>query len=172
MKTVIAILFFAVSAFAQNSPVLGVEPVCGPPGVNFDTVASAGQPPAKPESGKALVYVVADFPGPPGAIGTPTIKIGVDGKWVGATHGRSYVFFVADEGEHHLCINWQSRWEGLSKIVSFAHVVAEPGKTYYFRARALYYSHSPMYLDLDAIDADEGKYLVSISPLSTAHPKK
>lgn len=63
-------------------------------------------------------------------------------------------------------------WKAFSKFVSFAHVVAEPGKTYYFRARATYYSRSPMYLDLDAIDSDEGEYLVASSQPSTAQRKK
>jgi hypothetical protein len=86
--------------------------------------------------------------------------------------GDSYLFFTEGPGEHHSCINSQSRWEVLSRFVFFAHVVAEPGKIHYFRAHAIYYRDAPMYLDLDAIDRDEGEYLVSISPLSTAHAKK
>jgi len=40
----------------------------------------------------------------------------------------------------------------------------------YFRARAIHSSYAAnMYLDLDAIDPDEGQYLVISSQLSTAH---
>jgi hypothetical protein len=172
MKTTVALIFFAISAFAQQGPAqLGPHAACGPVGVNFKTETSIAQSLPQPEPGKALVYVVEDFPGSSETIGAPTIKVGIDGNWVGATQGRSYLFFTADPGEHHLCVNWQSRWEGISKLASFAHVDAEPGKTYYFRARAIYYSHSPIYLDLDAIDQDEGIYLVASSQLSNAKMK-
>lgn len=174
MKTTVALIFFAVSAFAQLAPPQSSpQPACGAVGVSFDAATSSPfEPPSKPESGKAMVYVVEDTPWSAEAIGAPTIKVGVDGDWVGATRGRSHLYFTVDPGEHHLCINWQSHWKAFSKFVSFAHVVAEPGKTYYFRARATYYSRSPMYLDLDAIDSDEGEYLVASSQPSTAQRKK
>lgn len=167
MKTILAVILFAVSVFAQQAPAL--HPACGPLRVNFDTAMSAGQPPSKPEPGKALVYVAEDFP----AVIAATIKVGLDGHWVGAIQGPSYVVFTIDPGEHHLCINWQSSLRRFSKLVSFAHVTADSGKTYYFRARAISFnSASDNYLDLDAIDSDEGEYLVASSKLSTAQEKK
>ncbi len=169
MKTAFAIPLFVVSALAQNSPAIGAYAACGPLGVSFNTTISAGRPITHPEPGKAIVYVAED---PKVAGITPTIKLGLDGKWVGAMHGASHLFLAVDPGEHHLCVNWQSSLKGRSRLVSFAHVVAEPGKTYYFRARVIYSKYDPDTLDLDAIDPDEGEYLVSSSPLSTAHPKK
>jgi hypothetical protein len=174
MKVAIVVMLFAITAMAQETPppVLA-PPACGPLGVNFDTATSKTQPPAQPEPGKALVYVAEDFPTVQATIGSPRIKVGVDGRWMGATHGRSYLFFPLDPGEHHLCIRWQSRLERLSKLASFARLMAEPGKTYYFRARITYSRQwALVYLDLDAIDPDEGQYLVASSPLVTSHPKK
>jgi hypothetical protein len=174
MKTAVVILAFAISAFAQQPPPsAGLHVACGSLGATFKTATSAAQPPSQPETGQALVYVVEDFPKFGEAIGAPTIKVGLDGNWVGATHGASYLFFTVDPGEHHLCINWQSSLGRLSKLVSFARLMAEPGKTYYFRSRAIYSSYaSNMYLDLDAIDPDEGEYLVASSQLSSERAKK
>jgi len=174
MKTAIVVILFAASAFAQESASVATAPsACGPLGVNFDTATSTAQPPAQPEPGKALVYVAEDFPTVQPNIGSPRIKIGLDGAWMGATHGRSYLFFSVDPGEHHLCIKWQSGLERFSKLASFAHLTAEPGKTYYYRARITYSSQwANEYLDLDPVDPDEGQYLVASSPLMTSHPKK
>jgi hypothetical protein len=165
MKTLVAVMLFAGYGLAQqSSPPPAFHEACGPLQVNFETSISTSRPPTQPEPGKALVYVAQDF-------STITLKIGVDGAWMGATHGRSYLVFSVDPGEHHMCVQWQSHRE-FSRMFSFARLTAEPGKTYYFRARAIFYSLSPMYLDLDLIDADEGRYLVASSPLSTAHAKK
>lgn len=172
MKAAIVVILFAASAFAQENA--GVpHAACGPLKVDFDTETSATPPPAQPEPGKALVYVAEDFPQVQPGIGSPRIKVGLDGAWVGATHGRSYLFFSIDPGEHHLCIKWQSSLERFSKLASFAHLVAEPGKTYYFRSRITFSSQwGTEYLDLDAIDPDEGQYMVATSPLVTSHAKK
>ncbi len=174
MKTLVAIMLFAVYGLAQqSSPLPQFHEACGPLKVNFETSISTSRPPAQPEPGKALVYVAEDSPTIGATVGAPTFKIGLDGAWIGATHGSSYLVFSVDPGEHHMCIRWQSHLDWLSRLVSFARLTAEPGKTYYFRARAMS-SSSPatMYLDLDPIDPDEGRYLVASSPLSTAHAKK
>jgi len=178
MKTALALILFSLSfsfsAYAQERPAQpGAEAACGPLGVNFDTETSTAQPPAQPEPGKALVYVAEDFTTVQGSIGAITIKVGLDGAWMGASHGSSYVFFQLDPGEHHLCIKWQSHLKRFSKLAAFARLTAEPGKTYYFRARSMF---SPQwateYLDLDALDPDEGQYMVATSPLMASHPKK
>jgi hypothetical protein len=169
MKGTIVVMLLAVTAVAQQTQSRpNIFAACGPNGVDFKTETSTAQPPAQPEPGKALVYVVEDYR----AISwtSPTIKVGLDGAWMGATHDTSYLFFSVDPGEHHLCINWQSSLEQ----ASFARLVAEPGRTYYFRARPHTFSGrwDNNYLDLDAIDPDEGQYLVASSPLMASHPKK
>jgi hypothetical protein len=37
-----------------------------------------------------------------------TVRIGLDGTWAEASHGKSYFAFSVTPGEHHLCANWQS----------------------------------------------------------------
>jgi hypothetical protein len=177
MKTVLVAALFAASALAQENPALAhAQAACGPLGVRFDAQTSASQPNAQPEPGKALVYVVEDYRLAPGELINPTIRVGLDGAWKGATRANSYLFFSVDPGEHHLCTNWQSSLKRLSRLAAFARLTAEPGKTYYFRAH-ITYSHAGegnahADLDLDPVDPDEGQFLVTSSRLSNSHPKK
>jgi hypothetical protein len=47
--------------------------------------------------------------------------------------------------------------------------MAEAGKTYYFRVRPFWGKDE--LLNLELLDSDEGKYLVTHHPLSVSHPK-
>ena len=177
MRTLLALLFFAAFSCAQeNSALAHSFAACGPLDVHFDAQGSTSGPIAQPEAGKSLVYVVQDFKRAPGEWGDPTIRVGVDGVWAGAVRASTYLSFPVDPGEHHLCTSWQSRLERLSHLAAFARLNAEPGKTYYFRARVTYSSSgngaANMGLDLEAVDPDEGQYLIASGRVSNSHPKK
>jgi hypothetical protein len=169
------VLLLSVSAFAQNATSAQAQTACGPLDAQFDAHAAASQPAVQPEPGKALVYVAEDFRKAPGEIGNPTLRVGMDGAWLGATRKDSYLAFTVEPGEHHLCTKWQSRWQRLSKLVAFAGFTAEPGKVYYFRERITYSStggnSATMNLDLEAVNPDEGQFLVASYKPSTSHPK-
>jgi hypothetical protein len=183
MKAALVALLFAASAFAQDqAAITAAEATCGAKDVKFEAKQDSTQHPTpQPEPGKALVYVVLDL-GQCSACTSHTsvfytdveyalTKVGMDGAWVGANHGSSYFFFAADRGEHHLCINWQSRLDIRSRALAMASFTAEEGKVYYFRERIFPGAHDYSF-DLDSINSDEGKYLVASSPLSVSHPKK
>ncbi|MGO9087142.1 MAG: DUF2846 domain-containing protein [Candidatus Sulfotelmatobacter sp.] len=174
MEAALVVILLAFSAYAQETPAAPHwQAACGPIGVNFDTEASTAQPPAQPDPGKALVFVAEDFTQVQAGVGSPRIKVALDGTWIGATHGKSFLFFQVAPGEHHLCIKWQSGLERFSKLASFAHLTADPGKTYYFRSRITFSSQwATEYLDLDALDPDEGQYMVATSSLVASHAKK
>ena len=54
--------------------------------------------------------------------------VGVDGVWVGPTHGDSYLYFAVAPGEHHLCASWQSAVIlGAGHQGAAAHFRAEDG---------------------------------------------
>lgn len=170
MKTALTLVFLSISVLAQQKgAVSGPQAACGPTDVRFNTHANGDHLPAHIDSDKALLVVAEEFRPLPGNIGSPTIKVGADGTWMGATHGASYLYFLIAPGEHHLCVELQTHVKRFSGL-AFAHVTAEPGKTYYFRAREME-SPTEHYLDLDAIDADEGRYLVASSQLSGSRPK-
>ena len=142
----------------------------------------AGHPSTQVEPGKALVYISEVFKKAPGEMGDPTLRIGLDGDWVGAVKGNSYFSFNVDPGEHHLCMRWQSHFKRLSREAAFTVFKAEAGKLYYFRALVTYdlgpdYGRNGsnvtgMSITLDPLSSDEGQYLVASIPMSVPHPKK
>jgi len=177
MRLALAFLLFASSAFAQSQSVSPAATSCGPSDVKFDVKHQyTREPVGQVEPGKALVYVIEVFQKPPGELGNPTIRVGLDGSWIGANQGTSYLSFNVDPGEHHLCTNWQSVWKRLSTQHSLTSFTAEPGKTYFFRVQTHVESEGRdsqiWYIDLQPVNADEGKYLIASSPLSVPQPKK
>jgi len=175
MKLVLAVLLFASPAFAQNK-VAAADAMgsCGPREVHFDVKADKSQHAVtEVADGKALVYVIETQKRDNNlCLGCHvTTKIGVDGKWVGANRGDSFLSFSVDPGEHHLCINWQSSFDALAKIAAFANFNAEPGKVYFFRVRVVAVHDREGSIDVESINPDEGRYLVSSSPLSLPRAK-
>lgn len=164
------LFLIASPAFAQVSEMTLRGRACGPGRVQFDATPDASQHPlAQPEAGKAAIYFIGSFVGE--SPSEPTVKVGVDGAWVGAIRGRSYIFVSVPPGYHHICVNWQSGILTPPGLFALASFTAEAGKTYYFRARTLnvnkYYS-----LDVDAANDDEGQYLVASFAFSKSEPKK
>jgi len=172
MKLALVLTLFATVVWAQDqSAIAAAQAACGPKNVKFDAKQDHTQHPTPaPEKDKALVYVVQEL-GERKCGGCALTRLGLDGNWVGANQGSSYFFFWTEPGEHHLCLNWQSRVEELSRAIALADFVAEAGKVYYFRAR-VFPGHWDYFFDLDPIDSDQGKYLVASSPFSVSHPKK
>jgi hypothetical protein len=177
MKSWPVVLFLSASfltaspGFAQVSGITLRGRACGSGTVQFDATADASQHPlAQPEAGKAAVYVIGSFVGD--SPSEPTVKVGVDGAWVGAIRGKSYIFVSVQPGDHHICVNWQSGILTPSGLFALASFTAEAGKTYYFRARTLNVNNHSYSLDLDAANDDEGQYLVASSAFSKSHLKK
>jgi hypothetical protein len=172
MKTALVLLLLAASAFAQDpGAVMAAKAACGPSSVKFDAQQDTTQHPTpEPDPGKALVYVVQSL-GEIECTSCALTKVAMDGAWVGATQGTSYLFVPVEPGEHHICANWQSRFEWKSKALALANFTAEAGHVYYFRVR-LSLSRMIYVFDLDPINSDEGKLLVASSGLSVSHPKK
>jgi len=164
-----AILLLALSARAQDEDTrpLG-SPACGGPNTKFKVTTDKRPHPAQSESGKALLYFIQDD-SEYGARPRPTTRMGIDGKWAGATHGDSYFYISIDPGVHHLCANWQS---ALDSRVAAAHFTAEAGGTYYFAAMDLGGRYVGTNLTLTPLDSDEGQLLVGQLSFSASQPKK
>ena len=175
MKILLVAILVALPALAaDHAPaVASARAACGPDNVKFNVSLSGVQPPARPERGKALVYVVEQYDRPGNELGKPTVRVGLDGSWVGANRSTSYLFFSVEPGEHHLCSDWQSIPRTIVPLQpSLAILTAEPDKTYYFRARVIEHSLSLWTLDLELVNSDEGRLLVETSPLSGYSLKK
>jgi Protein of unknown function (DUF2846) len=166
MKMLLIFAVFAASALAQDAPVV-IPPACGPQNVVFKaSVGDLNRAVAAPEPGKALVYFIQDA-GPNGDHQHYTLKIGLDGAWVGAYKNNSYFQLSVEPGEHHICANIQSD-SYLGSVMELAHFTAEPGTTYFFRTRFLagIPEGEVPYLHLEQTDSDEGTYLVAAYPPS------
>jgi hypothetical protein len=177
---VISLSLFAQAKDASDLGAPGVgAPGCGVDSGKFavetDTGSASGQTPAQAEPGKAMIYFIEDdsnfasFP-------KPTTRMGVDGKWVGATHGNSYMAFAVDPGEHHLCASWQfGVILGKGKMASAAHFTAEAGRVYYFQVKNTFIrgdNSAITDMKLTPLDSDEGQLLAGKYAVSVSHPKK
>lgn len=168
MKIVLLAFLFAAAASAQNS-IANPAASCGPETVGFKVkTTGAPQVPGKPEPGKALLYFFHDSE-TDYSLGYPTVKLGIDGAWVGANHGDSFFAVPMNPGEHHLCATLQSSI--VDQRVELAHLTAEAGKIYFYRTR-LVLSGTVELLELDPIDSDQGIYLIATSSLSVSRAKK
>lgn len=178
MKTILAAVLFVVfasPAFAQDQAAAARAAAgCGPDQVSFDVKTDKKQHPApQAEPGKALVYVSQDVEQSNSVnIGTVTTRVGLDGAWVGAIHGKSYFFFSVDPGSHRVCAAWQSNFKRLSKLGSAADLTAEAGQVYYLRVRVDERPEHRPDVKMEHIDTAEAQLLIASSSFSTSQPKK
>jgi len=170
MRSLAFVMFLAVSAWGQTTAYQAAA-ACGSRDTTFDVTEVAQSAPAQPDPSKALVYFIQDD-GPGGGHQHYTVRIGVDGAWVGAYKHNSYFTVSVEPGEHHVCANVQSKSSaGLN--LALAHFTAEPGKVYYFRTQFLaglntQYPIYP-YLALDRPDSDQALYMIATYPVSQSH---
>lgn len=171
MNFLLATLLFTSLVFAQNQPASSAKvPACGAPEGRFEVKTDTGQHPAQPEPGKALVYFIQDdsnFASRP----RPTTRVGMDGQWVGATHGDSYFYFSVDPGVHHLCASWQGG-EETSRNTAAAHFTAEAKGVYYFAAKDSSQYRGSASITFNLLDSDEGQFLASELEFSASQLKK
>jgi hypothetical protein len=178
MRFAIPFLLFATSAFAQNYSASPAVPAsCGSVDVQFDVKNDSSKHAlAQPDPGKALVYIFEEFSESQSGFITPTIRLGLNGAWIGATRGSSFLFFSVAPGEHHLCSNWQSSYSDISNQYSLTSFAAESGKVYFFkvgpRLEVFHDSGNAWSKDLASVDVDEANYLIGISSLSVSHAHK
>lgn len=160
-----AVLLGALPVLAQDDAAAARTAAgCGPSTGMFDVkTTDLKHPVAQPEEGRALVYFFVDL------VAAPTMRVGVDGNWVGANDGKSYFFFQVQPGEHNVCTEWQSGTfkKSSERVGEAIHLTAEAGKTYYLR---LNFSYQRMHLELS--DEAEGHFLIGSSLYATSQPKK
>lgn len=173
MRSIFWLFLFASPALAQSAPGVAIAPGCGASDVNFSLETDKNQHPfAKPDAGKALVYFVQDDSNFDAAE-KPTVRAGLDGAWVGATHGSSYFYFPVDPGEHHLCASWQGK--GLQAYSAATAFSAKAGKIYFFVVRDTWQwpkgSELTQKIELGPVNVDEGQLLASKYSFSTSRAK-
>ncbi|MGA3134402.1 MAG: hypothetical protein ABSC88_00255 [Terracidiphilus sp.] len=161
MKRLLVVMFFAASAFAQKPPP-GLPAACGPENVGFKVKLDKSQPALvqSAAAGKARVYFIGeDF--------NLVIRIGLDGRWVGANENDSYFSVSVEPGEHHLCAS--ADFIG-GQPMRLLHLTAQAGSVYYISAREVY-TRDGVYLFFGAEDSDQAAYEIATFPLSVSTPK-
>jgi hypothetical protein len=174
--------FLVVPVVATCATVL--PDACGNEKVSFEIQLQKNPPaPAAPEAGKAQVFFIEKSEKPP-AIGclsagvscNDVARFGVDGAWVGATKGNSYLPISLEPGLRHLCAV-------VGKEVHAEPLTVEAGHAYYFQVeyeaegRQYGTAKEPNYqveknVRFSMLNEDEGKYRVKASALSVATPKR
>lgn len=165
-----AIVFCVSPAFAQDQAAAARTAAgCGPSQTQFDvkrddTLHLLTQP----EAGKAIVYMFE----PDLTLGT--MRIGVDGSWVGATNGRTYLYFSLAPGGHSVCAESQSSGskKAAETVGAARTLTVEAGKVYYLRIVFEEFDKIWARTKLELTDNAEGQFLLSSSALSNSHPKK
>ena len=139
---------------------------CGDDKVKFDVKTEEGQPPpAGPAEGKAQIVFIENENQMIGPFMHATVRLGMDGAWVGANYGKSYFALTVAPGVHHLCASWEG------KNVEATSFTAEPGHVYYFAAQVTVNSRASITFGLSQLNEDEGRYRVKTWKLSTSKPK-
>jgi hypothetical protein len=173
MRIALIVLLGAASAFGQGagsgSMAGNATAACGSEYVSFKLrLDKSPHTLTQPEARKARVYFFHDA-GTGYTLGYPTVKVAVDGAWLGANHGNTYFSATVDPGEHHVCVTLQSSL--VAQRVELAHFTAEADKVYCFRTQ-LVMSRSVELLELEPLDSDQGKYLIGSFALSVSSVKK
>jgi hypothetical protein len=174
MKTVLAVLLLATVAFSQDQPARAAAG-CGPSGTKFDVQIDKKQHlTLPPEADKAIIYIFQDAKHDSNArnIGNTTTRVGLDGTWVGANHGKSYFFVLVNPGDHHLCVAEQAMLKTSSKTGTGLSLSAEAGKVYYFRTEVQEKCEAGPGVLLEAIDDTEGQLLIANSSLSISEARE
>ncbi len=144
---------------------------CGVMSQNFSVTEGASpkmgeQVPA----GKALVYLLEDIRHTP--LNTTNFRVGVDGKWLGATRDKTYLSFAVEPGEHHLCVDVQGHaWGQLEQGITLRRLKVEEGKTYYLRARMVWGKNTLPLIFVEQVDDDEGQLLLQTMSPAVWQPK-
>jgi hypothetical protein len=174
--------FLIVPVVASCATVL--PDACGNEKVSFEIELQKNPPaPAAPEAGKSQIFFIEKSQKPP-AIGcfsagvscNDVTRFGVDGAWVGATKGNSYLTISLEPGVHHLCAV-------VGKEIKAEPVTVEADHAYYFQVefeaegRQYGTAKEPNYqveknVKFSMLNEDEGKYRVKVSALSVATPKR
>jgi hypothetical protein len=128
--------------------------------------------PGEPEAGKAQVIFanVSDR-----NTDRLTIRVGMDGSWIGANKGHSYFSVAVTPGIHHLCTNYQGAMGQLKEVNGVTSFTAEAGKTYYFAVNAVTsggYGNFHKTIEFAVLSEDEGKFRVKAGPRSVFELKK
>jgi hypothetical protein len=144
-RLVVLLLCASLLAAMQAEAKTTLPDACGDDKITFD-VSTEKSPTAPPPlaPGKARIVFSESLSESWLCVGcgTPTIRFGMDGQWVGANQGKSYFYIDVAPGAHDLCVGWQSFFGHERENVGVNFVTAEAGRVYYFEAQIEIHQHT------------------------------
>jgi hypothetical protein len=172
MKTKLVVLLCVVLFSAIDARAVVLPDSCGDDKVTFDVKTEKNQPmPAGPAEGNAQIIFMENENHMVGPFIHATVRFGIDGAWVGADNGNSYLVATVNPGLHHLCASWQSTTASLGEDFDLTSFTAEPGMVYYFGAAVTVESRGVVTFALSQLNKDQGKYRLKYWKLSSSKPK-
>jgi hypothetical protein len=170
VKFLLVVIMLVAPVLAQEKPA-ELAAACGPRDASFHVqLVKSKHKFAQLYPEKSTIYFIQNN-GLMNNIQHLTLKIGVDGAWVGAYKKNSYFSVSVQPGVHHLCANVQSKFSA-GRLLTLAHFTAVSGKVYYFQTQLfpgeVLSMPIPPFVSLNQIDSDEAKYLIALYPQSIA----
>ena len=127
--------FLALSLTLLTLPAIAkadsLPAACGADTTQFKVSHTNTQPTLTPPAGQALIVLIQKPTGEEFA-SDPIIRLAVDGTWVGAVKGNSYIAVPVSPGSHKLCVSRQSKYDDEKDNLSTAPLNAQAGAVYYF----------------------------------------
>lgn len=166
---VIAASLFAPVLPAQESTSQLLKKACGPFDVKYSVHLDKERTPLNelpPTASRIIVYSETSVRAS-GGCRFYTVRVGMDGRWVGATCRGGYLAADITPGSHHLCVDLQ--WGSHTDLNALYSFDAEAGHTYYFRTHTL---DVPSGIHLDPLNEEEGLLLVSRSAPSRSEVRR
>ena len=102
------LLLLAYPCCASAKDISRLQPSCGPNDVQFEVRPATTETESSAESDKAHVCVIELFRRPLFEMRHITMRVALDGSWIGAVRRNLYIGSSVSPGEHRLCVQWQS----------------------------------------------------------------
>ena len=115
-------------AIAKADP---LPAACGNDATQYKVSHTNTQPTLTAPAGQALIVLILKPTGEEFS-SDPILRLAVDGTWVGAVKGNSYIAIPVSPGSHNLCVSRQSKYDDEKANLSTAPLNAQAGSVYYF----------------------------------------
>lgn len=149
----------------DRAAVRASEAACGPSETEFQVATvSTGTGVAMPV-GEGVIYLI-ETPWAP----TVTLRAAMDGRWKGAIKPGAFIAIPVPPGQHHMCVQWQSRLHVISNHLALSSTEVAAGHAYYFLAD-LAHPLGENQVRLTLLDPDEGQDRLARSQIAVAQVK-
>jgi hypothetical protein len=124
----LSVTLFTLPAIAKAD---ALPAACGADATQYKVSHTNTEPTLTPPAGQALIVLIQKPTGEEFA-SDPILRLAVDGTWVGAVKGNSYIAIAVSPGSHNLCVSRQSKYDDEKSNLSTAPLNAQAGSVYYY----------------------------------------